>query len=218
MSDLLTLEATRRDVTGKKVRALRRGGKLPAVIYGAGLEPAAILLDMRTASRALREVTLSTLVDIKLEGEKHTVLVRERQYDVIRRELSHIDFLAVSMTETLRTSVPLRLIGEAPAIKEFNAMIMQELEYLEIEALPADLPEVLEVDVAGLLELGSNVTVADLKLGSKVNILADEEMVVAVAIAATRLAEEEEEDELLDDEGAEPELIERGKREEEDEE
>ncbi len=218
MSEIVTLDATRRDVTGKKVKVLRREGKLPAVIYGSGLEPAPILLDMRTATKTLRDVTMSTLVNINLDGKEHTTLVRERQYDVIKRELSHIDFLAVSMTETLKASVSLRLVGLAPAIKEFNAMIMQELESLEVEALPGDLPESIDIDVSGLAELGSNITVADLDLGSKVSVLADSEMVIAVAIAATRMEEEEEEVEELDEESMEPELIERGKRDEEDEE
>lgn len=215
MSEIVTLDATRREVIGKKVKALRREGKLPAVIYGVGLEPAPILLDLRTASRALREVTLSTLVNISLDGAQHTTLVRERQYDVIKRELSHIDFLAISMTETLRTSVPLRLIGVAPAIKEYSAMIMQDSEFLEVEALPADLPEAIEVDISSLTELGSTITVTDIKLGDKVTILDDPEMIIAVAIAGAR--EEAEEEEGLDEEGAEPEIIERGKRDEEDE-
>ncbi len=218
MSEIVTLDATRRDVTGKKVKVLRREGKLPAVIYGSGLEPAPILLDMRTATKTLRDVTMSTLVNINLDGKEHTTLVRERQYDVIKRELSHIDFLAVSMTETLKASVSLRLVGLAPAIKEFNAMIMQELESLEVEALPGDLPESIDIDVSGLAELGSNITVADLDLGSKVSVLADSEMVIAVAIAATRMEEEEEEVEELDEESMEPELIERGKRDEEEDE
>lgn len=214
MSEIVTLDATRRELTGKKVKALRREGKLPAVIYGVGLEPAPILLDMRTAAKVLRDVTLSTLVNIKLEGAEHTTLVRERQYDVIKRELSHIDFLAISMTETLRTSVPLRLVGVAPAVKEYSAMIMQEMETLEVEALPADLPEAIEIEIDVLEELGSTITVADLSLGSKVTILVDPEMVIAVAIAGAREVEEEEEAER---DGFEPELIERGKRDEEDE-
>lgn len=216
MSEIVTLDATRREVTGKKVKALRREGKLPAVIYGVGLEPAPILLEMRTASKALREVTLSTLVNINLDGKEHTTLVRERQYDVIKRELNHIDFLAISMTETLRTSVPLRLVGLAPAIKEYSAMIMQDSEFLEVEALPSDLPEAIEVDISGLTELGSTVTAADLKLGDKVTILGDPDMVIAVAIAGSRVEEEAEEE--AEEDGFEPEVIERGKRDEDDEE
>lgn len=219
MSDLIVLDATRREITGKKVKTLRRDGKLPAVLYGQGMEPLPITLEAHATSRLMRGITLSTLITINLDGEEYAALVRERQYDVIKRVLSHLDFLVVSMTDTLRTSVPLRVVGESPAIQEYNAMIMQESEVLEIEALPGDLPESVEIDVSGLMELGSNISVADIDLGDKVTILSEPDMVIAVAIAATRLVEEEEEEvDELAEEGVEPEVIERGKREEDDEE
>lgn len=219
MADVVTLEAAKRTVTGKKVKTLRWEGKLPAVIYGAGLEPTPITLEHREASRLLREVTSATIVNLKLADEEHTAIVRERQYDRLRQELMHVDFMAIVMDVTLRARVPLRLVGEAPAVKEFSAMIMAESDSLEVEALPKDLPEAINVDVSGLTELGSNITVADLDLGESVTIMDGEDTVLAVAIAGVSMAEEEEElEEEVEEIGAEPEVIERGKREEDEEE
>ena len=219
MAENVKMDALRRTIIGKKVKTLRKEGKLPAVIYGQNMVPAPIVMDLRLATKILRDVTQSTLIDINLGDAEHTVLVRERQYDVIRRELSHIDFLAVSMTEVLRTNIRLRLIGDSPAVAEFEAMVMQDTEMLDVEALPGDLPESIDIDISVLTDIGSTITVADLDLGSKVNVLADPESVIAVAIASTRQEEEEElEEDLLIDGSSEPEVIERGKREEEDEE
>lgn len=219
MSEKNVLNAVKREVTGKKVKALRRDGKLPAVIYGAGIEPTSITLEMREASRTLRTVTSATLVTLNLDGEEYNALVRDRQYDILSRELSHIDFLAVAMNVLLKASVPLRLVGDAPVAKEIGSMIMQEAESLEVQALPRNLPEAIDVDISILDTLGMSITIADLDLGDDVEILDDPETVIAVAISIA-MEEEEEEEEEVDEFGelAEPELVERGKREDEEEE
>ncbi|HUF38085.1 MAG TPA: 50S ribosomal protein L25 [Anaerolineales bacterium] len=216
MSEVV-LEAERRKVIGKQVKQLRAEGKLPAVIYGSGIEPTAITLNYLDTTRILRGVSASTLVTIKLEDEEHTTLLRERQFDRIKRQMIHIDFLAVAMNVTLRTSVPIRLIGEAPAVEDYSAMIFAETESLEVEALPGDLPESIEVDISVLKTLGDNITLADLDLGPNVLILDNLDTVIATAIAGVSEEEEEEEEDVIE-EGAEPEVIERGKREEDEEE
>ena len=199
----IILKAEHRKVLGKKVKALRREGKLPAVIFGHKLETTPIVLDMRDASRTLAGVGSSTLVTIQLDGKEHAALVRERQHDVMLRTLLHVDFQAVSMTETLRTSVSIILSDEdAPAVKAYGAMIIQNLESVEIECLPQDLPERIEVDLSSLKEIGDHIMVKDLPALAGVEILEDPETVVVVA---TALAEAAVEDELA--EGAEPELV-----------
>ncbi len=218
MSERIILPADHRKVIGKKVKVLRREGKLPAIVYGSGIEPTPIVMDMHEATKSLRTVTSSTLVLLDIEGKEQLALVRDRQVDRLKNMILHVDFLAVSMGQTLQATVPIRLVGHAPVLDDFDALVMQDTESLEVEVLPKDLPEVIEVDVSVLTELGSSISITDLDLPEGVNVLTDPDTLIAVALSAAREEEEEEEEEELLPEDAEPELIERGKQEEDDEE
>ena len=207
----IVLTATRRNVIGKQVRALRREGKLPGVIYGHRFDPLAITMDLRDASRSLAGLAPSALVTVVFDGETHLSLVREKQRDKITGILKHVDFLAVSMKEKLRTKVFVSLVGVAPAIKTYNAIQVAGADELEVECLPQDLPERIEVDLSGLLEVGSAIYIRNLNVSDKVKILTDPDTMI-VLITAPEL-EEAAEGEVL---SAEPEVIEKGKKEEED--
>ncbi|HEY5729829.1 MAG TPA: 50S ribosomal protein L25, partial [Anaerolineales bacterium] len=113
----VVIKATKRDVVGKQVKALRREGKIPAVIYGRHNEPVNIELDARSATRILAQATSSSLVTIELDGKEYPSLVREKQRDFIKNTLLHVDFLTVSMTELLRATVALRFRGVSLAVK-----------------------------------------------------------------------------------------------------
>jgi large subunit ribosomal protein L25 len=207
------IRAEKRAKTGKQVRALRREGKLPAVIYGYGIEPISILLDAHSASRTLAKATSSSLVTIELQGKQYPTLVREKQLDFIRNQLIHVDFLAVSMTEKITASVAIQMEGASPAVKDFNAILVTGLTELEVECLPADLPERFVVDVTGLAQIGDGIYVKDIPAPANVEILDDPEEMIVVATAAA--VEEIEEVAVEGAEGAEPEVIEKGKKEEE---
>jgi large subunit ribosomal protein L25 len=215
------LKAEKRDVIGKKAKRLRREGKMPAIIYGQGINPVAISMDAIEASKLLVGFSRSQLLVIDVNGEKHTVLVRAKQYDPLTENMLHVDFLEVSMTETLRTVVPIEIIGEAPAVDAHGALIVTGQEELSIECLPGDLPEVITVDISGLMEIGDAIYVRDANVPPKVDVLTDpDELIVQASMPEAVVEEEEEEEELLEEEleGVEPEVIERGKREEEEEE
>jgi large subunit ribosomal protein L25 len=217
----VVLNATKRDVIGKQVKALRREGKLPAVIYGRHTEPININLDAHTASLALAKVTSSSLVTINVDGAEYPALVREKQRDYIKNRLLHVDFLAVSMSETLRTSVSVHFIGVSAAVKDFNAVLVKNLEQLEVECLPADLPERIDVDISVLAKPGEGIRVREVKVPDNVRLLNDPDTMVAVATFAKV---EEEAAAVPGAEGVtptatEPELaVERGKKEDEGEE
>lgn len=208
MSEQIVLNATKRTVVGKQVKALRRAGKLPGVIYGKHTEPVAISLEAHESGRILAGVGPSTLITIDVEGQQYPVLVRDRQYNYIYRYLTHIDFLAVSMTETLRAEVRVELTGKSPAVKDFGAIVVHLLESLEVECLPKDLPENFTLDISGLKNIGDSLTVADLKVASGIEILHDPEEVI-VQITAP-MGEEVETESIT----AEPERIERARAEE----
>ncbi len=214
--DKIALQAQKRDVTGKKVKALRREGKLPAVIYGKEIESTPILLDYQDARQTLSEIGANTLISIDLDGEEHLALVREKQREVIRRNLLHVDFQAVSLDEEISTTVPVIVDGEAPAVSEFNALQVIELDELEVEAKAKDLPDVITVDVSELTEIGDNILVSDLQISDNVRIMNDPDDIVVVVAAPTTLEieiEEEEEAELFE-ELEEPELLEELSEEE----
>jgi len=180
----VVLKANKRNVVGKQVKALRREGKLPAVIYGRHSEPINIELEAVSSGRILAKATSSSLITIELDGEKIPTLVREKQRDFIKNTLLHVDFLSVSMTEILRASVALRFKGVSLAVKDFNAILVHNIEALNVECLPADLPEYVEVDVSALKNPGDGIRVGELPIPANVTVLDDEDMMVAVASAS----------------------------------
>jgi large subunit ribosomal protein L25 len=206
----VVLKATKRDVVGKKVGALRRQGKLPAVLYGHRIETTPILLDAYEASQTLSRLTSSSLLTIDLDGKQFLAQVREKQRDFIKNRLVHVDFQTVSLTEKMRTKVSIELTGTAPAVKNFNAVIHTGLTALEVECMAEDLPKRIVVDISGLAELGDAVRVRDVVLSDKVKILADSEEIIAIATASKK---EEVSAEAPVAEEAEPEETERSKKE-----
>jgi large subunit ribosomal protein L25 len=217
----VVLKATRRDVTGKQVNALRRSGKLPAVLYGRHTEPISITLDAHSAGLALSKVGSSSLITVEVDGKEYPALVRERQRDYIKDRLKHVDFLAVSLTEKIRADVQIEIEGISPAVKDLNAVLVTGLHSLSVECLPTDLPDHFVVDISGLAQVGDGIHVRDVQIPEKVRVLDDpDEMIVVATYAKEEVVEEApvavEGAVPTEVEGAEPELsVERGKKEEE---
>lgn len=211
----IIIKANKRDIVGKKVRALRRAGLLPAVIYGHHIEPLPIAMDYRETSRIIEKIASSALVVLEVNGEKYYSLVREKQRNPLTGKIQHVDFQAVSLTEKVRTEVPLRLVGESPAVENYLGILLPSMETIEIECLPGSLPEYIEVDLSKLKEIGDSILVGDLVLPEGVEVLTglDDVVVVVAAPQAEEIPVEE-----LEGAEEEPEVVERGKRREEEEE
>ncbi|MGE5250307.1 MAG: 50S ribosomal protein L25 [Bacteroidota bacterium] len=210
------LKASKRDVTGKQVKALRRSGLLPAVVYGRHVEPLTISLDAHDASLLLSRLTSSSLVTIELDGTEYPALVREKQRNFVKGTLLHVDFLAVNLSEKIRTNVRVEITGTSPAVKDFNAVLVTNITTIEVECLPSDLPERFTVDISPLKEVGDGIRVGDLAVPEDVRILTDpDEMIVVTTFAK---AEEEVAPAAEAAAAEEPEVIEKGKKEEEGEE
>lgn len=205
----IVLQAQRRTLE-RTAKALRREGYLPAVMYGAHFPSTPILLDAHSAGLKLAKVSSSTLVYIELDGETHAALVREKQRDYIKNRLLHVDFQVVSLTEKIRTTVSLHFEGVSPAVKDYNGVVVTSLDEVEVEALPQDLPERIVVDLSKLARIGDTIHVRDLEVGKGVKVLNDPDEVVVVVSTTTEEVEAPAEGEM-----AEPEVIERGKKEEE---
>jgi large subunit ribosomal protein L25 len=179
----IVLKATKRDVVGRKVGALRRQGKIPAVLYGHHVESTPILLDAYEGTLTLSRLTASSLLLIDLDGQEYLAQVREKQRDCLKNTLIHVDFQIVSATEKMHAKVGIELTGTAPAVKNFGAVIHTGLTAIEVESIPADMPQRIVVDISGLTAVGASIRVRDLVLSDKVKILADPDEVVAVAAA-----------------------------------
>jgi large subunit ribosomal protein L25 len=206
------LNATLRTVKGKKVGAMRRAGQIPAVLYGHNFESTAITLDLRETMKVLHGLTASSLVYINLEGKEHAALVREKQRDYLRNVMKHVDFQIVSLTEKIRAKVAIVLEGLSPAVKDFNGVTVSEMDSIEMEALPQDLPEKVILDLSKLLKIGDHFTVKDIVVSDKVHVHADPDDVIVIVAMTKEEAVPVVEGEAL---GTEPEVIEKGKKEEE---
>jgi large subunit ribosomal protein L25 len=157
-------------------------------------------------------------VTIDVDGTEYSALVREKQRDFIKNRLLHVDFLAVSLTEKLRASVPLHFVGVSTAVKDFSAVLVHNIEHLSVECLPADLPGYIDVDITPLARPGDGIRVRDLAVSDKIRVLENPDTMVAVAT----FAKVEEAvvpgaaEGVVAPAAAEPELaVERGKKEEE---
>ncbi len=216
MMEEVLLQVSKRDVIGKQVKTLRREGILPGIVYGRGISSIPISLNAHKANQILSAITSSSLVVVDIDGEKHTTLVREKQRDPVTGEVLHIDFYEVSMTEKLRTNVVLEFQGESPAVKELMGVLVNVLESLEIECLPQDLPNRIVADLSTLEEIGDSLYVRDIILPPNIELISDiDGLVVVISAPAVEEIEEVEEVEITEEE---PEVIERGKEEEVDEE
>ena len=184
------LQAQKREVSGKRVRFLRRRGITPANIYGHNVQSEAIQVDTRNLEKVLAVAGRSTLIDLKVDGgQGTTVLARQIQRHPLTGNLLHVDFFQVSMTERIRADVPIVLVGEAPAARSATAMLLHGIDVLHVECLPGDLPHAIEVDVSNLRDVGDAIHVKDLRLNPAITLHVDPEKVI-VKMAATKVVEE----------------------------
>ena len=182
-------------------------------MYGHHFDPTPISLDLHTSTLALAGLSSSSLIYLNLEGSEHATLIREKQRDFIRGTLKHIDFQVVSLTEKIRADVNIEITGISPAVRDLNGVLVTGLDRLEVESLPQYLPERYIIDISKLAKIGDGLYVRDLKVADEVEIMSDPDEMLVIVTAGT--AEEPEEEAVVG--VAEPEIIEKGKKEEEDE-
>jgi large subunit ribosomal protein L25 len=206
--------AKERSEIGKQMKVLRRQGLLPGIIYGKGLEPKPIVLDYREVTRILPGISSSRLLTVDIGGEKHITLVREKQHHPVTGSLLHVDFQKVSLTERIRVTVGINLIGDSPAVKNFNGVIVTGVENLEVECLPQDLPDHIDVDISKLETIGSAIYVRDIFLPPQIEVFTESHEMV-VLVTPPEAEEVEEVAEAVEVAAVEPEVIEKGKKEEE---
>jgi large subunit ribosomal protein L25 len=205
------LEAQPREAgTKNDARAVRRGGKIPAVVYGAGKESLSISVDPRHVSRILNSETgHNTIFDLALTGGEPTkAMIVDWQYEPIKGHLLHIDLKRIALDKVLKVSVPITLVGEAAGVKQEGGIMEQVLREVEIECLPGDIPSHIDVDVAHL-NFGDVLRVADLPHTDKLKFLSDEDTTVAHVVSIKEEAAPAAD--ALAAAPAEPEVVKKGK-------
>jgi large subunit ribosomal protein L25 len=218
MMEQIELNVQPRAVKGKQVKALRRAGYVPAVLYSRRDDPMVLQVHSRELLRVLTRAGSSRLIKLLVEGkaDSHMALVREVQREPIRGDFLHVDFLGVTMTEKITLEVPIRFEGVSPAVTRNEGVLIHGMDAVEIECLPGDLLDSIRVDLSGLDKVGDVIRVSDLKVPDTIRILADiEAPVVRVSYLAGEEAETPAGAEAVI---AEPEVIKKGKPEEEAEE
>ena len=178
----ITLHAKPRTATGKQNAALRAAGNVPAVAYGHGSKPESLMLEAKVLERVYAQSGGNKILKLEIEGGKTlNVIIHEVQSDGITGAIKHADFYVVRMNEVIKTEVPLHFVGESTAVYQGEGTLLKGLETLEIECLPGDLPESIEVDISVLDDFEKTITVADLVIPEGVKLLMEdvEEMLVA---------------------------------------
>lgn len=175
----LKLEATKRTVTGKKVNTLRKKDLLPATVYGRGVPSVSVEVGYKDFLKTLKAAGETTIVSLGLDGAARPVLIHQIQRHPITDEILHVDFFQVDLTQKIKTEVPVVLVGESPAEKSGIGTVITQLDEIEVEALPADLPKEFEIDVTGLDEVDKAIYVKDLVIhGDKITVLADPDAII----------------------------------------
>jgi large subunit ribosomal protein L25 len=202
--DRLSLSASERTILGKNVKRLRRDGILPGHVFGKKTETEHVSVDTKIFLKTFKEAGATGVIDLKIGAEKvRPVMVRGVQFDPVSGNPIHIDFYQVDLTQKVTVPVPLTLIGEEPeSVHLGEAIVLQTLSEVSMEALPNDLIDSIEVDISTLVAIDDAITVADLKIDrEKLAILTpEEEIIVKLAPAVT-----EEMEELLEEQAAETE-------------
>jgi large subunit ribosomal protein L25 len=193
MAEELRLKAKHREVLGKKTRFLRRQGITPAHLYGHGVKSVALQCETEALEDMLAQAGTTRMLRLTVDGKQaRSVFIREVQKDPLGKELLHVDFYQVRLTEKMAVEVPIVLVGEAPALKTKGRMLQHGLTNLHIEALPDKIPPQIEVDIGGLEDTEHAILVQDLALDKDITVHHEPEQLI-VKVSEVRVREEVEE-------------------------
>lgn len=175
----IELNADIRTVLGSKVKTLRQSGYIPAVLYGKGQEALSLQVPAKEFLKVLKEAGESTLVYVNVNGQSYPTIIHDVARNPVKDDIIHADFYKVNLSEKIKTKVPVVFVGEAPAVKDLAGIFVRNINELEVEALPQNLPHEISVDISSLANFGDQIMVKDINLGKDVTIEADAESIIA---------------------------------------
>jgi len=174
----LQLEANKRTNIGKTVKNLRKEGVVPGTVYGKTTEAITVQVNIEKFTHTYRQAGETGVISLSIDGENHPVLVKNVQIDPVSGNVLHIEFHQVNLKEKIKANIPLLITGESLAIKEKTGTLLQLLNEVEVEALPTDLPEHIEVDITSLANVNDHMLVKDLSIPEKVELMTDPDIMV----------------------------------------
>ena len=168
----LKLAAKKRELIGKKSASLRQNNKIPAVLYGHGIKNENLELDYVTFEKLYNEAGESTIVDLAIDGQEPVkTLISSLQLDPIKNKISHVDFLQVKMDEKIHAHIEIKFTGESKVVKEDGGLLVHNISEVEVKCFPGDLIHEIEVDVSKIQTVDDVITIKDLPLPAKIEIL-----------------------------------------------
>jgi large subunit ribosomal protein L25 len=187
------LNVVKRETLGKKVKAMRRAGAVPANIYGRHVDSLAVAVQFDELRNLLRHHNRNDILYLQVDGEERPTFMREVQRNPVSDKILHVDFLQISLTEKVRMEVPIHIVGKAPAVETYGGILTHPSTTIMVEALPLAIPNMLEINVSGLTEIGQTLHASDLIAPEGVTIVSDaEQTLVRVDLPAAERAEEAE--------------------------
>ncbi len=193
MANEIKVWVQRREVTGKQTRKLRAQGLTPGNISGGGKPSIAIQMNQRMLNDIIKQHGTPILrVSIEPDGATDTALLARVERDAVSTAILHVDLRRVTLTQPIKARVPLHVVGDAPAVKDYNGVLLHLMEAVEVEALPANLPDAVTIDISGLTELNSTLTAKEIKAPANVQVLvAPDEPVITVKAPRVEIVEEQ---------------------------
>jgi len=185
----MILEAQKRDAK-ENLQNLRKGGFVPAVVYGPKQEALSIKLNTIAFKKAYKEAGESTVVNLSVDGDTHEVLIHDMDFDAVKGDILHVDFYAIEKGKKVTVNVPLEFVGEAPAEKTLGGVLVKVLHEVEIEAMPKDLPHEIEVSIDSLVDFEAQIHAKDLVMPNGVTLLNEPEEVIVLVQAHKEEVEE----------------------------
>jgi len=176
---MLELKAKPRQELGKKTNKQRKAGQIPAVIYGHGIKSEPLYVEKKDFLKTYKEAGESTLITLEIGGKNRNVLIHDVARDALSEGIIHVDFYQVRMDEKIKAEVPLNFIGESDAVKSEGGVLVKNIQELEIEALPKDLPHHIDIDISALKTFDDHIFVKDLSIPDNVKILVQTDEIIA---------------------------------------
>ena len=178
--DKIQLNAELRSNAGVGLSKLRVDGYMPGVLYGKAMDPIPLQILAKDFGKALKISGESTLVYIELGGKSYPTIIHDVARDPIRDTILHADFYKVRLDEKIKAMIPVQFEGDAPAVKDLGGIFVRNINELEVEALPQDLPHEILVNISGLLQIGEHISVKDVNLGANAKITSNPDEIVAL--------------------------------------
>lgn len=179
----ITLKVEKREITGRKVKTLRKSGFLPGNVYGKKVKSLSVQVSLDEFKKVLSEAGETGVVELKVNGDTRPVLIHNVQLDPVLGSPLHADFLQVDLKEKVTATVPIEFVGEAPAQKSGEGIVVEQVREIEVEALPGDLPEKITVDISKLEKVDDAIKVGDLPLDRTKVTVKDEAEKIVVSVA-----------------------------------